>query len=139
MQPSTLIHSMRFGLFVCVATFIVGGPFYVQVLGHHTMWLRGWQMYSATASDWCFVHYYRYAGDGARVPLVRLETLGVQSGTPGWYEERQIRTREQAESEGRRLCRRLGANAHVGFAMKCGDGKRAWQVLEEDSGDVCAP
>jgi hypothetical protein len=125
-------------IFVAVAAFLIGGPFYVQVLGHESKWLRGWRMYGGRGGDWCFVHYFRYEPDGSTVPLDRFATLSIRKGSRAWYEAREIRTRDQALLEGKELCVRLGAGARVGFSMKCGDDGVAWNVLEQDSGDVCA-
>ncbi len=137
-MPSVrLIRLARLSTFACVAAFLIGGPFYIQVLGRHSRWLRGWQMYGGRGSDWCFVHYYRDTGGGSRVPLPRFATLGIRVGSPQWQGAREIRTREQALLAGKELCQHLGVGARVGFSMKCGDGGQTWNVVERDSGDVC--
>ncbi len=137
MSPARLVRLTRLLTFVVVAVFLIGAPFYVQVLGRETKWLRGWRMYSGHAADWCFVHYHRYERDGTKVPLRRLAALGIEPGSSAWREEREIRTPERARIEGKRLCRALGVGIRLGFSMKCGVGERAWNVLERDSGDVC--
>ena len=136
MSPK-LVRWTRLSLFLAIAAFLLGGPFAVQVLGKRTRWLRGWQMYGSRAGDWCFVHYHRYEGGGGRAALSRFETLGIAIGSPDWWHEREIRTIEQARSEGKRMCAELGAGTKLGFAMRCGARGRSWKVLTEDSGDVC--
>lgn len=137
MQHARFQHGLRLATFLCVAAVLVGGPFYVQVLGGKTRLVRGWKMYAGRATDWCFVHYVEIGAEGERTPLSRLDTLGIHPGSHDWNEQRVLRTRDEALLEGKRLCRALGAGARVGFSMKCGDGAQGWTLVEQDSGDVC--
>lgn len=113
-------------VFVALVIFIVGGPFYLQVLHGRSRVLRPWRMYSTKGIDACRVAFRQRDSTGMEAPIARLEAMGYRSWQAAPPNHRLITRVSQAQRQGQLLCRRLGPNADVRMYLECGKKPARW-------------
>lgn len=122
-------------VFALVALWIVGGPFYRQVLGGRWEALRAWRMFHSRGIDTIEVRFERVRPDGTREPLERFAALG-RSRDDTRLAERRLVGREQLQRAVRQLCGQLGAGTdlrgHARIAVEAG-----WVVVEDGDRNLC--
>ena len=124
--------------FALATVWIVGGPFYTQIL-HGKPPAFAWHMFGTRGLDMVEARFERVPADHPREPLERTRVLGYASL---WEAPRAIR-RIQGEDGLRKavaeLCTRLGPGTdlrvHARLAVADGNG---WRVLDDGARNACA-
>ncbi len=112
-----------------------GGPFYRQVLGGRSEWVKDWVMYAGVAVNFCKVDYRRSTPEGWEA-FPRLPTLGYAHFWEAPREKRLLRSLEAVRDDVRRLCATdptLELRATVDCATRQG-----WKRRIEPDRNLCA-
>lgn len=132
----------RLFLFVLLVGWIVGGPFYRQVLGGENRYLRRWVMFSGTALGLLDVRYSEQLPNGTRKRVDHVKLLGGKPpkfrksrARPPWRMKRQERHLLRGYS--RRLCRILGPDAKLYLEVRVAV-RTGWKQLQRGKKNVCA-
>jgi hypothetical protein len=129
---------LRAVAFALATLWIVGGPFYTQIL-HGKPPAFAWHMFGTRGLDMVEARFERARPDGTRASIERTRVLGYASL---WDAPRAIR-RIQGEAGLRQavaeLCAKLGPGTdlrvHARLAVAGGDG---WRVLDDGMRNACA-
>jgi hypothetical protein len=124
---------------LCLAllAFMIGGPFYRQILGGDARIIREWVMYEDYGVDVCRVDYSRRLAGGGTERVDRFAVLGYPAGAaaPVWLWR--IPSIDQAFGIGRHLCRVLGAETDLRVDVACGD-LQGWRQEARGDHNLCA-
>jgi hypothetical protein len=122
--------------FVVVLAWIVGAPFYRQVLGGENAHARAWVMFRGSGLGVVDARFYERRPDGSLRSVDRYAELGqrrpVKRATRRLLGEAAVRTVV------RRLCRRLGAGADVRVVARVAE-REGWRPLFDGEENLCRP
>lgn len=128
---------LRAVIWLLLAAFMFGGPFYRQALGGKNKQFRRWAMYRYFGVDICRVQYVEVLPDGTQEPIDRLAELNYED----WRDAprrsvRRLQTPTAARRQGAQLCRARGAE-DVRMYLYCGKKDRGWVAREKGKDNLC--
>jgi hypothetical protein len=123
--------------FVTALIWIVGAPFYTQLL-HPRVPLYAWDMFGKRGLDLVELRLERVAAAGPREPVERTRVLGYARPWDAPRERRRIVGEDGLHRAVAELCTRLGPGTdlrvHARLAIAGGDG---WRVLDDGAKNAC--
>jgi hypothetical protein len=131
-------RALRWGraiAFVLALVWIVGPPFYRQILHGKNKHARAWVMFSGIGIGAVDARFYAQLPDGTRRELDRFAELG--SKRPVSARKRRIRGEQATWGIARQLCRKLGDGADVRVVARRGT-RDGWVVDDDGESNVCA-
>jgi hypothetical protein len=140
MPPSPALPRIpraRAALCLSILAFMIGGPFYRQVLGGDSRIFRDWVMYDDFGLGVCRVDYSRRLPGGGAERVDRFAVLGYPEGAaaPPWLWR--ISSSGKAFDVGELLCHALGPGADLRIDVACA-GIGGWRQEARGDHDVCA-
>lgn len=127
--------ALRAAAFAALAVWIVGGPFYRQVLGGEHQVFRSWKMFSGVGLEAVDARFYEIGPEGARRELDWWRLLGLPEDAKP--RRRRIHGRDATWAVARALCTKLAADADVRVVSRRGT-PRGWQADFDGSANLCA-
>lgn len=114
------------------------GPFYRQVLGEGSVWIRQWVMFRHRAvGQICKVRYAEIR-QGLETPINRFKILGYKNRFHAPSDIKRISTPKKAVEVGKRLCRAVGGtNPDIrlyGFTAE----KDGWHQFSWGESNLCS-
>ncbi len=135
--PIGVARWLRYGAFITVSAFLFAGPLYRQVLGGEDKRVRSWVMFHGHGRGICEVRYLSPGQGGELTPLNRYALLGYGELERAPRSVQRLRSLEEAERLGRRLCAALPAgDREVRLEARCGE-REGWRVVAEAERDLC--
>lgn len=127
---------LRAIVFVPLAGFMLFGPFYTQILGNASPYLREWIMFSGLGVGFDEVRFSRLGADGKAEPLDRFELMGYRQRhkAPTWLTR--IPDYDTSLRIGHLLCHRLGDGADVRIESRRAT-IRGWTPGHRGDRNVC--
>lgn len=128
---------LRAVIWLLIAAFMFGGPFYRQALGGQNKKIRRWAMYRYFGVDVCRVQYFEVRPDGSKEPIDRLGDLGYED----WRDTprktvRRLSGPDAARRQGAQLCRKRDAE-DIRMNLYCGKKDRGWVLREKGEDNLC--
>ncbi len=135
--PSPSLIRLRGLVFVLAAAWMIGGPFYRQVLGGSSKIPRSWVMFTGfAAGDVCDVEYRLRDGDSASV-LDRFAVLGYDDRWDAPSSVRRLPKKKNAIRLGERLCHRLEAEEpDIRLYARCAH-RKGWRTVASGRENLC--
>jgi hypothetical protein len=113
-------------------------PFFEQVLGLGSPWIRSWQMYHYAATQICWAEYSRVARDGQRIPLNRFTTLGHINRWNSPSDIRWLRKVDGVKKIGTQMCAAIGAETDIRVVGQCAS-EWGWVDAFDGEENLCPP
>jgi hypothetical protein len=120
--------------FVLALVWIIGPPFYKQVLHGKSRHARAWVMFSGIGLNAVDARFYEQLPDGTRRELDRFEDLG--SKRPKSPRKRRLRGQRATRGIARQLCRKLGSDADVRVVARRAT-RGGWVVDYDGESNLC--
>jgi hypothetical protein len=120
--------------FALLLAWIVGGPFYRQVLGGKSRYVRAWLMFEWTGLNVEDARFYRQASNGKRIELDPWATLGEER--PENPTKRRLKKKRGVLLMAGKLCRALGNHADVRVVARRAT-RAGWTVDFDGKKNVC--
>lgn len=136
-RPTTEHRALRWARaigFVLVLAWMIGPPFYRQILHGKNKHARAWVMFSGIGLGVVDARFYAQLPDGTRRELDRFEELGGKR--PKSVSKRRIRGQQAVWGIARQLCRRLGDEADVRVVARRGT-REGWVVDYDGESNIC--
>ena len=124
----------RAAVFVLILAWIVGAPFYRQILGGKNKHARPWVMFSGISVGAMDAKFYEQQADGTRRKLDRYEALGAER--PKNPRKRRLKGKHGAWGIARQLCRRLGPDADIRAVVRRAT-KDGWVLDYDGEENMC--
>jgi hypothetical protein len=122
----------RMLVFTGIAAYMAIGPFYRQVLGGKSKYVRNWVMFSGANTDVCEVRYH--LADGT--PIDRYEVLGLEPWYTARKSVRKIGSVDEVWRQGRALCSKLGRGTDLRADAKCAK-RTGWNWVMHGDLNLC--
>lgn len=110
-------------LFLLLAAWMLGSPFYRQVLDGENPYVREWRMYGTRAVRTCEVRF-EVQRDATWEPVSRWELEGYSYQRFPSRRQRMLDTTKAAQAAGRRLC--AAVDGPLRYRRRCGDVRDGW-------------
>lgn len=121
-MPPNVVIVARAVVFAAATAWMIGGPFYRQVLRGDSDVFRPWVMFSGAGLTATEVRFAEQPADGDEIPLDRYAILAPERDPPKSLTH--LKDEAAVRRVGKQLCRKLGAGADV----------RAWLRVAKRSG-----
>ena len=125
-------------VFIALATFILVGPLYRQVLGGKNVLFRQWTMFSLVGTRYLDVRFSVRFPDGREQPINYRVALGFYGKDKSTIPQMVWRVRDDRwEPVARLLCKRLGEDADLRLRSRVATPK-GWRSFHDGAKNLCA-
>lgn len=114
---------------------MVAGPFFNQVLGYKSAWLRPWVMYAGMSLDLCVPEFVVVQGTN-REPIDRYAALGFASKWEAPKAVRRLSSMGEVIEQGQAICETLPQATRLHAEVFCAV-RTGWQTTMSGEEDLC--
>jgi hypothetical protein len=138
MPESASAERTRIVVILAISGLLLIPPFFEQVLGLGSPWIRSWQMYHYAGTQLCWVDYSRVAMNGERIPLNRFTTLGKKDRWSAPSSIRWLRNEDDIRDVGKKMCKEIGDGTDIRVVAQCASARR-WEDAFDGTERLCTP